>query len=227
MPLVRARALAVSSFFAAAAVSFSCSSEPGTPTPGGVAGSGVAASGSGGTAAGQAGTGAMSGGVSGSGGSAAGTATAGGAGAGGAGAGGAGTSGSGGAGGSGGGAGSGGTAGTGAGKVPMCLTMDVADGVNRAANNYIECDVEAQAIDFDVMAAYGADRDPGYDPTTTPVSFTDFGTAFTGSAAQECHPYCYKGNLTLGLDFVAARSEERRVGKECLSVCRSRWSPYH
>ena len=25
----------------------------------------------------------------------------------------------------------------------------------------------------------------------------------------------------------AARSEERRVGKECTSVCRSRWSPYH
>ena len=24
-----------------------------------------------------------------------------------------------------------------------------------------------------------------------------------------------------------SRSEERRVGKECLSVCRSRWSPYH
>ena len=23
------------------------------------------------------------------------------------------------------------------------------------------------------------------------------------------------------------RSEERRVGKECLDVCRSRWSPYH
>src|SRR3546814_17458569 len=30
--------------------------------------------------------------------------------------------------------------------------------------------------------------------------------------------------------FVAprfARSEERRVGKECVSTCRSRWSPYH
>ena len=25
----------------------------------------------------------------------------------------------------------------------------------------------------------------------------------------------------------AARSEERRVGKECASKCRSRWSPYH
>src|SRR3546814_18130266 len=28
-------------------------------------------------------------------------------------------------------------------------------------------------------------------------------------------------NLTLW------RSEERRVGKECVSTCRSRWSPYH
>ena len=26
---------------------------------------------------------------------------------------------------------------------------------------------------------------------------------------------------------VRARSEERRVGKECVQPCRSRWSPYH
>src|SRR3546814_4415616 len=26
---------------------------------------------------------------------------------------------------------------------------------------------------------------------------------------------------------ILARSEERRVGKECVSTCRSRWSPYH
>ena len=26
---------------------------------------------------------------------------------------------------------------------------------------------------------------------------------------------------------IAIRSEERRVGKECASKCRSRWSPYH
>src|SRR3546814_13028027 len=26
---------------------------------------------------------------------------------------------------------------------------------------------------------------------------------------------------------LAQRSEERRVGKECVSTCRSRWSPYH
>src|SRR3546814_6115667 len=28
-------------------------------------------------------------------------------------------------------------------------------------------------------------------------------------------------------EFDAARSEERRVGKECVSTCRSRWLRYH
>src|SRR3546814_18315361 len=28
-------------------------------------------------------------------------------------------------------------------------------------------------------------------------------------------------------DRMLARSEERRVGKECVSTCRSRWSPVH
>ena len=27
--------------------------------------------------------------------------------------------------------------------------------------------------------------------------------------------------------LISARSEERRVGKECCALCRSRWSPYH
>src|SRR3546814_2835796 len=30
-----------------------------------------------------------------------------------------------------------------------------------------------------------------------------------------------------GTDYSTSRSEERRVGKECVSTCRSRWSPYH
>src|SRR3546814_19895843 len=33
-----------------------------------------------------------------------------------------------------------------------------------------------------------------------------------------------KGGLK---DLSISRSEERRVGKECVSTCRSRWSPYH
>src|SRR3546814_13163713 len=40
--------------------------------------------------------------------------------------------------------------------------------------------------------------------------------SFTGSTATGAR-----------IASVAARSEERRVGKECVSTCRSRWSPYH
>src|SRR3546814_5945080 len=46
-----------------------------------------------------------------------------------------------------------------------------------------------------------------------------------------------EGNVVLGgsvqeftdliADDSAKRSEERRVGKECVSTCRSRWSPFH
>src|SRR3546814_2632266 len=34
------------------------------------------------------------------------------------------------------------------------------------------------------------------------------------------------GSVTRFLHW-GMRSEERRVGKECVSTCRSRWSPYH
>src|SRR3546814_11088611 len=32
---------------------------------------------------------------------------------------------------------------------------------------------------------------------------------------------------TIDRHGIEDRSEERRVGKECVSTCRSRWSPYH
>src|SRR3546814_3052874 len=35
-----------------------------------------------------------------------------------------------------------------------------------------------------------------------------------------------QGGSIINMSSVA-RSEERRVGKECVSTCRSRWSPYH
>src|SRR3546814_11726144 len=44
---------------------------------------------------------------------------------------------------------------------------------------------------------------------------------------QDLQTY-YQTNLFFDtLDVAEARSEERRVGKECVSTCRSRWSPYH
>src|SRR3546814_14577713 len=35
------------------------------------------------------------------------------------------------------------------------------------------------------------------------------------------------GSSSFRSDRHRIRSEERRVGKECVSTCRSRWSPYH
>ena len=40
------------------------------------------------------------------------------------------------------------------------------------------------------------------------------------------YPIVGTGQLSLW-DTDGRRSEERRVGKECLRLCRSRWSPYH
>src|SRR3546814_6742291 len=40
--------------------------------------------------------------------------------------------------------------------------------------------------------------------------------------------FCGNNALLMGVPVVFQyRSEERRVGKECVSTCRSRWSPYH
>src|SRR3546814_4971374 len=35
------------------------------------------------------------------------------------------------------------------------------------------------------------------------------------------------GTVRITATQTGDRSEERRVGKECVSTCRSRWSPYH
>src|SRR3546814_1899490 len=38
---------------------------------------------------------------------------------------------------------------------------------------------------------------------------------------------CFVECVTWRNTSIQYRSEERRVGKECVSTCRSRWSPYH
>src|SRR3546814_14736515 len=44
-------------------------------------------------------------------------------------------------------------------------------------------------------------------------------------AAQRAFPPVARASPTLA--EAQGRSEERRVGKECVSTCRSRWSPYN
>ena len=52
---------------------------------------------------------------------------------------------------------------------------------------------------------------------------------FTASANSTAQAGSYRVNVTqiAQAQTLAWRSEERRVGKECSAVCRSRWSPYH
>src|SRR3546814_16368178 len=52
--------------------------------------------------------------------------------------------------------------------------------------------------DFDLFGAY---------------AFRERGNYFSGTTAPDY--------------YQQERSEERRVGNECVSTCRSRWSPYH
>src|SRR3546814_15788200 len=52
--------------------------------------------------------------------------------------------------------------------------------------------------------------------------------ALPGALAAEIGDECDRINPRWGQQAARfVRSEERRVGKECVSTCRSRWSPYH
>src|SRR3546814_11395096 len=49
---------------------------------------------------------------------------------------------------------------------------------------------------------------------------------FGGDPFNQNNPACFNNQYVTGNPYTT-RSEERRVGKECVSTCRSRWSPYH
>src|SRR3546814_12564697 len=63
----------------------------------------------------------------------------------------------------------------------------------------------------------------------TLTAYHEAGHAIVGRLVPE-HDPVYKVTIIprgRALGITMYRSEERRVGKECVSPCRSRWSPYH
>src|SRR3546814_19144205 len=87
-------------------------------------------------------------------------------------------------------------------------------------NNYIGVYYVAAAFLFFVLAGGLA-----------VIMRTQLALPLNGVLSQETYNqfFTMHGTMMMFLFAVPAveRSEERRVGKECVSTCRSRWSPYH
>src|SRR3546814_16572361 len=70
---------------------------------------------------------------------------------------------------------------------------------------------------------------PHCEPMTTTfvIAFpSSFGDSYAcGRAQNACRHNLLRREGAYA--YAVIRSEERRVGKECVSTCRSRWSPYH
>src|SRR3546814_14025152 len=58
------------------------------------------------------------------------------------------------------------------------------------------------------------------------VVMNDAGAFIELQGTAEGHAF-RRDELDALLGLAQSRSEARRVGKECVSTCRSRWSPYH
>src|SRR3546814_14278514 len=92
----------------------------------------------------------------------------------------------------------------------------------------------AEPIDFGFVgeitqvepAVVKALQDDQFIPVISPIGYGEDGTAYNINADVVAG----KMAEVLGAEkllMMTNRSEERRVGKECVSTCRSRWSPYH
>src|SRR3546814_17001747 len=60
-----------------------------------------------------------------------------------------------------------------------------------------------------------------FEPSNLEITTVD-----VGNPANNVIPASARAVLNIRYSTEQTRSEERRVGKECVSTCRSRWSPY-
>ena len=101
----------------------------------------------------------------------------------------------------------------------------------RAANLY---HAKKKKADDVVLWADHAISKPDFEPETIGDSIFAAATlilngVFTSITDARRETGLHERQLSSAVKFIrkVSRSEERRVGKECDRVCRSRWSPYH
>ena len=88
---------------------------------------------------------------------------------------------------------------------------------------FVGLDVHAETIAAAVAEASGEVRSLGIIPNRA----ESIGRLVRKLGKPEQLRVCYEAGPTGYVLYWQLRSEERRVGKECLTQCRSRWSPYH
>src|SRR3546814_3359080 len=92
--------------------------------------------------------------------------------------------------------------------------------------------VQTCALPISHLRAHALVGAEGEEHVGRPLADDGDRVALVGIDLQGRHELALRGegNLADPLEALLAhrsRSEERRVGKECVSTCRSRWSPYH
>src|SRR3546814_15616928 len=80
----------------------------------------------------------------------------------------------------------------------------------------------AESADMSAEEALGEPSAKTYRQAVTQIVIADVSMSLDNVLAVAGAAHENMGILVAGL-----RSEERRVGKECVSTCRSRWSPSH
>ena len=100
------------------------------------------------------------------------------------------------------------------------LTQDMlnfdTDGNNALQDWYTDWEISYNAERDKLISGGGSDPDPDHSSGPSIPMFGELLVALA-NGQEELSADCWN----------CLRSEERRVGKECLNVCRSRWSPYH
>ena len=94
--------------------------------------------------------------------------------------------------------------------------------------NFLE--MNRSGLKLNHVIRIGAIRDGGYFVTKRLVEDADFiisgGISYNVAFEKDFWDINRTAKLIM-IDGSFNRSEERRVGKECIPPCRSRWSPYH
>src|SRR3546814_20734016 len=93
-------------------------------------------------------------------------------------------------------------------------SSDLVVTASKRAENLSDVPMSITAISGDSLREKGITDIQGLVKVTPGLSYTDSGQGTPVFSLR-------------GVGFFETRSEERRVGKECVSTCRSRWSPEH